>query len=118
MNGEQRTAELLAELTGMLVEVMGDDVLLAVDITPATRFDEDLAVESLEFVALGELLRERYGDRVDFAAFIAGMEIDEIMALTVGDLLDYVAGRLDTAPAVAGGSGTNGARFGGAPATG
>jgi hypothetical protein len=40
------------------------------------------------------------------------------MALTVGDLLDYVAGRLDTAPAVAGGSGTNGARFGGAPATG
>jgi acyl carrier protein len=88
------TTQLLDDLRESLVEVMGDDVLLAVDITPDTRFDDDLALESIEFVALGEVLRERYGDRVDFPAFIAGMELDEIMSLTVGRLLTYIADRL------------------------
>jgi acyl carrier protein len=88
------TSQLLDHLRDDLAEVMGDDVLLAVDITPDTRFDDDLALESIEFVALGEVLRERYGDRVDFAAFIAGMELDEIMSLTVGRLLAYISDRL------------------------
>jgi acyl carrier protein len=88
------TSQLLDHLRDDLAEVMGDDVLLAVDITPDTRLDDDLALESIEFVALGEILRERYGDRVDFAAFIAGMELDEIMSLTVGRLLAYISDRL------------------------
>lgn len=86
------TSQILDDLRVALAEVMGDDVLLAVEITRETRFDDDLALESIEFVALGEYLRERYGDRVDFAAFIAGMELDEIMSLTVGRLVDYIAG--------------------------
>ncbi|MGK5440401.1 phosphopantetheine-binding protein [Micromonospora sp. URMC 105] len=92
-----RHARLLAELTEMLVEVMGDDVLLAVEIGPDTRFDADLAMESIELVALGDLLRQRYGEHVNLAAFIAGMEIDEIMALTVGQLVAYLSERLDAA---------------------
>jgi acyl carrier protein len=88
------TSQLLDHLREDLAEVMGDDVLLAVEITPDTRFDDDLALESIEFVALGEILRERYGERVDFAAFIAGMELDEIMSLTVGVLLAYISDRL------------------------
>jgi acyl carrier protein len=88
------TSQLLDHLRADLAEVMGDDVLLAVDITPDTRFDDDLALESIEFVALGEILRERYGERVDFPGFIAGMELDEIMSLTVGRLLAYISDRL------------------------
>lgn len=87
-------SRLLDEIRDALAEVMGDDVLLAVEITPQTRFDDDLALESIEFVALGENLRGRYGDQVDFAAFIAGMELDEIMSLTVGQLLDYISAKV------------------------
>jgi len=85
---------VLDEIKAALTEVVGDDLLLAVDITPDTRFDDDLALESIEFIALGERLRDRYGDRVDFAGFIASMELDEIMALTVGRLEAYILGRL------------------------
>jgi len=85
---------VLDEIKEALTEVVGDDLLLAVDITPETRFDDDLALESIEFIALGEQLRQRYGGRVDFAAFIASMEIDEIMALTVGRLEAYIISRL------------------------
>lgn len=85
---------VLDDIKAALTEVVGDDLLLAVDITPDTRFDEDLALESIEFVALGEQLRERYGERVDFAGFIASMELDEIMSLTVGRLQAYIVERL------------------------
>lgn len=85
---------VLDEIKAALTEVAGDELLLAVDIAPDTRFDDDLALESIEFIALGERLRDRYGDRVDFAGFIASMEIDEIMALTVGRLEAYIVSRL------------------------
>lgn len=87
---------VLAEVTGMLVEVVGEDFLLDVEITGDTTFSEDLALESIEFVALAERLQKHYGDRIDFAAFIADMDLTEIMTMKVGTLVSYVQER--TAP--------------------
>jgi acyl carrier protein len=88
-------AEILAELGRMLTELIGEDYLLDVEIGMDTTFGDDLAVESVEFVALAEKLQDRYGEEVDFAAFIAGMELDAIIAMTVGQVVTYVAGCLD-----------------------
>ena len=96
--GSVTFATALAELTGMLVEVIGEDFLVDVEVTEETTFNEDLALESIEFVALAEKLQEQYGARVDFPAFLAGLEIEEIMALKVGQLVTYVTGCL-TSPA-------------------
>ena len=87
---------VLAELTGMLVEVIGEDFLMDVEVSSETTFNEDLALESIEFVALAEKLQERYGEQVDFPAFLAGLDIEEIMALTVGELVTYVTGCLSS----------------------
>jgi acyl carrier protein len=81
----------LRELIDMLVAVMGEEIRLAVDITPDTSFDGDLGIESIEMVALTEQIRLRYGDRVDMAAFFADRDLDELMDLTVGDVLDHLA---------------------------
>ncbi len=81
---------ILDDVVGMLVEVIGDDFLLEGEVTSETGFSDDLAVESIEFVALAERLRERYGDRVDFVAFVGGLELDEIMSMTVGHLVTYI----------------------------
>jgi acyl carrier protein len=43
-------------------------------------------------VALSERLMARYGNDVDFVGWMAGMELDEIIALTVGDLVVFVVG--------------------------
>src|SRR5207302_10716232 len=89
-------ATALAELTGMLVEVIGEDFLVDLELSGETTFNEDLALESIEFVALAEKLEERYGGQVDFPAFLAGLDIEEIMALTVGELVTYVTGCLSS----------------------
>lgn len=84
-------AQVLAELEVMLDEVIGDDLLLDGPLTMETSFDEDLQLESIEFVALSERLLETYGEQVDFVGWLAEMELDEIVALTVGQLVRFVA---------------------------
>jgi acyl carrier protein len=84
------------EIVRMLTEVVGEDFLLDTEITPQTTFSEDLALESIEFVALAGKLQERYGERVNLASFISEMDINDIMAMTVGTLASYVeAGQAD-----------------------
>ena len=83
---EQTPASIL-----VLLEVIGDDLLLDGPLTMETSFDEDLPLESIEFVALSEQLLETYGDQVDFVGWLAEMELDEIVALTVGQLVEFVA---------------------------
>ena len=41
--------------------------------------------------ALCDLARKAYGDRVDLAAFVSGLDIDQIIGLTVGELAAQVA---------------------------
>ena len=81
---------VLADLQVMLGDIIGEDFLLEDEVTMETSFDEDLQLESIEFVALAEKLLERYGEKVDFVTWLAGMELDEIIALSVGQLVDFV----------------------------
>ena len=39
-------------------------------------------------------LTERYGDRVNLAAFLAEKELDDVIRLTVGALVDFVVSKL------------------------
>jgi acyl carrier protein len=82
---------LLAEVIGLLREATGEDAQWAGRVTPSSRIEGDLRLDSLEVVTLGELLRDAHGDLVDLPAFLAGLDIDQIIALTVGDLVAYLA---------------------------
>ena len=82
--------QVLADLEKILVEVVGDDLLLDEPLSMATSFNDDLQLESIEFVALAEELLNTYGERVDFVNWMAGMELDEVVGLTAGDVVNFV----------------------------
>jgi acyl carrier protein len=88
--GQGSRDRVLAEVATVIAEVIGMEDLEGIEIAPDTAFQEDLEVESIEFVALSEKLIALYGAQVDFVAWMASMELDEIIALTVGDLVDFV----------------------------
>ena len=91
---------VLADVVQMITEVVGDDeFLLDVPITCDTTFGEDLALESIEFVALAEKLQQRYAGRVDFTAFLADLDLDQIIAMTVGQLVGFIKAQGATADA-------------------
>ena len=82
------------EVARLITEVVGEEYLLDIAIDLTTSFNEDLEIESLEFVGLAEKLTERYGERVDFVGWFAELDLEEIIDLTVGDLVDFIHGRL------------------------
>jgi tocopherol O-methyltransferase len=90
-------ASLIPQIVGLLYEVLGDDGVGPDQIGPHTRLDGDLFLESVELTALSVALRHRYGPEVDLAGHVAGLDLDQIIALTVADVAAYVAARADTA---------------------
>lgn len=85
---------VLADIAGMLRELLEEYGLDDAEITRETTFHEDLELESIDLVALSGTLREHYGNRVNFAEFVADLELDQIIELTVGQLVDHVVASL------------------------
>ena len=86
---------ILSDITEMLRAILfdyGTDV----EITMETSFHEDLDMESIDLVALAGRLQARYGNNVNFAQFIAGLDLESIIELRVGQLVEFVARSLDT----------------------
>jgi acyl carrier protein len=82
--------DVLGEVARMVREVIGEEWAEEVPITMATSFARDLELESIEFVALAERLKEKYGRNVDFAGWLAGMELNRIIELRVGELVEFI----------------------------
>lgn len=80
--------DTVRELAGMLRDVTGEDERWAAAVTPASRLEDDLRLESVEVTALGEALRARWG--VDLPGYLAGLDLDQLIDLTVGDLARLV----------------------------
>jgi acyl carrier protein len=74
--------------------VIGDPQLLHTEITMDTTFGGDLDLESIEFVALADRLRSAFGERVNFVAFLAAKGVDDMVTLSVGEVVRYVASRV------------------------
>jgi len=90
---------VLADITGMLAKLLDEYGLDDIEIGMRTTFNRDLELESIDLVTLAGLLEERYGGRVNFAEFLADMEFDEIIELTVGRLVEHVVQSLKAAEA-------------------
>jgi acyl carrier protein len=93
---EEVSCDVFGEVAAIVRDVIGEDFLLEQELTRDTSFSQDLALESIEFVELSEKLQERFGQRANLATFIAGMDIDAIMDITVGELADYITAQLAT----------------------
>jgi acyl carrier protein len=88
--------EVLHTLAEMLRDVIGEAWAQEIEIGMDTSFSKDLELESIEFVALAEKLEQKYGRKVDFAGWMAGMELDQIIALRVGQVVEFIAGCLSS----------------------
>jgi acyl carrier protein len=89
--GGEARAEILRDVTRILAVVVGEDWVDETPITMQTTFSRDLEVQSIELVVLFERLRERYGEGIDFPAWLTDMDTDRVMELTVGDLVDFIS---------------------------
>lgn len=81
---------VLEEIAEDVRDVIGEEYAFDMKITMDTSFSEDLELESIEFVALADRLRERYGDAVDFVGFLATRDVDQVINMRVGEVVEFV----------------------------
>ena len=87
--------EILDDLIAIIKEVVAEDWIEEVDIDLDTLFNEGLELESIEFVTLAEQLQQKYGEKVNFAEWLSTKEMNEIIGLKVGDLVEFIESSLD-----------------------
>ena len=85
---------VFTEIDGMLRQVLAELGVDEAEITEQTSFNEDLELESIDLVTLTALISDRWGEPVNLAEFLADKDLDEVIALKVGDLVDFVSGAL------------------------
>lgn len=82
------------DMVEALAAATGDESLLSAGINAATRLEGDLCLDSVDLAALSAVVRDRYGTAVDLTRYVAGLDIDQIIGLTVADVAAYVTGCL------------------------
>jgi acyl carrier protein len=85
---------ILGEVAEMLREVIGEEYVVDMEIAMDTSFNEDLELESIEFVTLADRMRVTYGDKVDFVGFLAEMDVDKVINMQVGEVVRFIADSL------------------------
>jgi acyl carrier protein len=78
------------DIRDMLLRVLDQYGLDDVEITRDTTFHDDLGLESIDLVTVGGMLTDQYGEHVNLAAFLAEKDLDDVIALRIGTLVDYV----------------------------
>jgi acyl carrier protein len=89
-------AALVEEIADLLCAVVGEDPAWRAALGPDTRLDGDLFLASIEFAALAAALRARYGARVDLAGYVAGLDLDALIGLTLDQVAQFTAERART----------------------
>ncbi|MFJ5231397.1 hypothetical protein ACIQBJ_16045 [Kitasatospora sp. NPDC088391] len=76
----------LREVAELLRQVLDEDADWLDAVRADTLVDGELLVESHELAAWSLALAARYGPGVDLAGHVAGLDLDAIVALTVGEV--------------------------------
>jgi acyl carrier protein len=81
---------VLADISGMLCAILGVVDGLDLNITENTTFFDDLGMASIDLAALGGRLHSHYGRSINFAKFVAELDVNAIGQLRVGDLVEHI----------------------------
>lgn len=85
---------VLALVIDKIRSTINEDWIQDIEIDAGTRFNDDLEIESIEFIKIANAIQQHYGARLDVAGWLSGKGIHELIALSVGDLGSYVAAAL------------------------
>lgn len=90
VNIENKKNTIFLELKQFIVDIIGTDVAEEIEITPASSFTSDLEMDSIEIVAFAEKVKAKYGQGIDFAAWLSEMDLDDLVKLKIEDIINYI----------------------------
>ena len=82
--------EVHDNLIATIIDVVGQEFYEECEVTLESTFAEDIELESMEMMEIADRMIQTYDGKVDFVAWFADMELDEIIELTVGQVVDFI----------------------------
>ncbi len=89
--------DVLKVVTQKIRDTINEDWIEDFEIGPETRFNDDLEIESIEFVKIADAIQNHFGNQLGIIAWLSGKSIHELIGLSVGDLTSYISGALNAA---------------------
>lgn len=80
---------------GSIIAVVGRWYYEECQVDLGSTFAEDIELESMEVMEIAERLIETYEGRVDFVSWFSGMELEDLVELTVGDVVDFIVASVE-----------------------
>ena len=82
--------ELFTLLKGFITEVIGEEFVEEMDITPESSFTKDLEMDSIEIVSFSEKIKAHFGDKIDFTGWLSSMDLDQLINLDLSMIINYI----------------------------
>lgn len=82
--------ELFTLLKGFITEVIGEEFVEEMDITPESSFTKDLEMDSIEIVSFSEKIKTYFGDQIDFIGWLSSMDLDQLINLDLRMIINYI----------------------------
>lgn len=90
----ERFESVQAMVVDTIKDVVGEEFYEECEVGLDSTFAEDIELESMEMMEIAERLMQEYEGRVDFVAWFADMELDQIVQLSLGRLIDFIVASL------------------------
>ncbi len=82
--------QTLDKVIVLIRESIDEDWIEDFDIDFDTSFNQDLELESIEFVSIAGRIQQHFGKDIDFIDWLSTLELDALIKLTVGELADFI----------------------------
>jgi acyl carrier protein len=88
-------ASVHATVVQIIIEVVGEEFYEEAEIGLDSTFAEDIDLESMEVMEISERLMDHFGEKVDFVGWFAEMELEDLVTLTLGMVVDFIVAALE-----------------------
>jgi len=82
--------EIFILLNQFITEIIGEEFVEDMDISPESSFTRDLEMDSIEIVAFSEKVKAHFGQNINFTGWLSGMDLDEIIQLKLSDIINFI----------------------------
>ncbi len=77
-------------LQQFITEVIGEEFVEEMEITPESSFAKDLEMDSIEIVSFSEKVKAGFGEHIDFTGWLSNMDLDQLINLRLKDITHYI----------------------------
>ncbi|MBB5637333.1 acyl carrier protein [Pedobacter cryoconitis] len=89
-NKQLNNDEIFDLMKQFITEVIGEEFVEEMDITPKSSFTKDLEMDSIEIVSFSEKIKAHFGEQIDFTGWLSAMDLDQLINLNLEMIINYI----------------------------